>query len=197
MTDRDEAPARRLRWWFPAAFVLATAAVAFVALSNLGDAGDPPPPSIPDLAELSSDAPAVEELAPDFSVPTVTGDDFTLSGHLAVTGRPVLLNLWATWCAPCRAEMPLLQATSEAHPEIEFVGVAIDDGRDAVTAFVEEVGVDYVIGLDEDNAVRDAYPVLGMPATFVIAADGTIVQTHIGILTEDTLAELIAAGSGA
>jgi thiol-disulfide isomerase/thioredoxin len=199
MTE-PEAP-QRLRWWFPALFLIASiaAVVAVVAWDRQGAAGDSGPdstPTLPDLAALSSEAPQPDDAAPDFSVRTVDGGTFTLGEHIATDGRPVLLNLWATWCPPCRAEMPLLQEASERHPEVRFVGIAIDDSEDEVTAFTSEVGVDYVIGLDDEDVVRDAYPVLGMPATFLIDPEGSIVDSHIGILTEESLEAMLAGDVG-
>lgn len=200
MTE-PEAP-RRLRWWFPALFVIASVA-AVVALVAALQRDDTPSSSLasatttfPDLASFNTDAPQPEDAAPDFSVRTLDGSTFTLADHLAADGRPLFLNLWATWCGPCRAEMPILQAASEAHPEVRFVGVAIEDSEGSVADFVAEIGVTYDIGLDDDNVVRDAYPTLGMPTTFLIDPDGSIAKTHIGIVTVESVEELLIEAFG-
>jgi thiol-disulfide isomerase/thioredoxin len=201
MTE-PEAP-RRLRWWFPALFVIAGVA-AVVAIVAALQRDDTPAPSLasattttfPDLASFNTDAPQPEDAAPGFSVRTLDGSTFTLADHLATDGRPLFLNLWATWCGPCRAEMPILQDASEAHPEVRFVGVAIEDSERSVADFVAEIGVTYNIGLDDDNVVRDAYPTLGMPTTFLIDPGGSIAKTHIGIVTAETVEELLIEAFG-
>jgi len=129
------------------------------------------------------------EIAPIFSVPTTDGDDFSLSEHIASDGRPVFLNLWASWCFPCREEMPAIDAASVAHPEVEFVGVAVQDSEADAAEFAEEIGVSYILGFDNDGDVEDAYNPLGLPASYIISGDGVIVERIFGKVTEQDLAE--------
>ena len=132
------------------------------------------------------------EIAPIFSVETTDGEEFSLSDHLASDGRPVFLNLWASWCFPCREEMPAIDAASKAHPEVAFIGVAVQDTLDDATAFADEIGVSYVLGFDGDGGVEDAYAPLGLPASYLISADGVIVERIFGKVTEEDLAEKFA-----
>lgn len=142
-----------------------------------------------DMAELSGSTPGADEPAPDFSVRTFDGGDFTLSVHLADDGRPVILNLWASWCLPCRTEMPLLDAFAAANPDVQVLGVAVRDDPTAAGEFATETGVGYLLGYDDKEEVDSAYRALGLPATFWIAPDGTIAKRMFGAVTEEDLAE--------
>ena len=129
------------------------------------------------------------EIAPLFSVPTADGGTFSLDAHLATDGRPVFLNLWASWCFPCRSEMPAIDAASLTHTEVAFVGVAVQDIRSDADKFLSEIGVTYTIGFDENNDVDDEYRPLGLPASYIISSDGVILERIFGEVTEEDLAE--------
>lgn len=141
----------------------------------------------------SVSAPAVGYYAPDFSVSTLTGESFTLS---ELRGQPVVVNFWATWCPPCRAEIPFFQAAARKYNgQVAVVGV--DDGEPApiVASFVSEMGMTYPVPLDEDSAVSRAYRVNSLPTTFFIDAQGVVRNIHIGIINqavlEDNITQLI------
>jgi cytochrome c biogenesis protein CcmG, thiol:disulfide interchange protein DsbE len=108
------------------------------------------------------------------------------------TGRPTLVNLWATWCGPCRKEMPVLQDAYEAHAgEVLFLGVdTLDDPRRAV-AFLREVGATYPQVVDGDGQIMDGLRIRGLPVTVMLDASGTIVDRHVGALDRDRVEELI------
>jgi len=129
------------------------------------------------------------ELAPDFMVPTASGGQFSLSEHLATDGRPVFLNLWASWCFPCREEMPALDASSKVFTNVAFIGVSIQDSRPEAEDFLDDVPVSYEIGFDENGSVDADYRPLGLPASYIISSDGLILERVFGKLTEDDLAE--------
>ena len=112
--------------------------------------------------------------------------DFT---HLQ--GTPVILNFFASWCAPCKAEMPTLDDIHRAFEgEVAVVGLAIEGERPARET-VEETGVTYFIGLDEDGVLLDRYEGFGMPTTVFFDANGLVVDTHIGELTEEAFRDRI------
>jgi thiol-disulfide isomerase/thioredoxin len=157
-------------------------ALALLAGACASDAGSEP------SQEVSGDA----ELAPLFSVPTASGEDFSLAEHQATDGRPVFLNLWASWCFPCREEMPAINDASETLGDIKFIGVAIQDSRVDAEAFADEIGVTYTIGFDIENSVNAAYGPLGLPASYIISADGVILERIFGKVTEQDLAEKFA-----
>lgn len=112
-------------------------------------------------------------------------------------GRPLMLNFWATWCAPCRREIPLLQAlhTEQGQDGLQIIGIAIDRLPD-VTAFIGEYGVSYVnlVGQEDAMAVSDLFGLadLGLPFTVLAAADGQILTVHIGEVDVGQLREMVA-----
>jgi thiol-disulfide isomerase/thioredoxin len=131
------------------------------------------------------------DMATNFAVDLLDGDTFILSDELA-GGHPVLLNLWASWCTPCREEMPALDAASKNHPDVSFIGVAVEDDPTAAEEFAREVAVGYRLAIDETGKVSDAYPSPGLPATFLITTDGRIARVLYGQLTEEKVDTAIA-----
>ena len=110
--ESTEAQQRRVRWWFPAMFGVSAIAAVIAVIAWVQRDGTEPGPVVPDLSSLGGASPGVDDPAPDFSVTTFDGTVFSLVDHLATDGRPVVLNLWASWCVPCRAEMPAFDASA-------------------------------------------------------------------------------------
>ena len=103
-------------------------------------------------------------------------------------GTPVLVNIWASWCGPCRQEAPLLAAASRTYGDrVRFVGVDILDERGSARDFMHASGWTYPSIYDPNGSIRDGLGVLGQPATLFYAADGTLVKTWLGPLTEQAL----------
>jgi len=154
-------------------------------------------PSDGEVAVVHHGGSADVELAPAFAVETQSGETFSLDEHLANDGRPVFLNFWASWCFPCREEMPAIERASQAHPEVLFIGVDIrDPSRSKAEDFLEEINISYLIGFDEDNAVDNEYRPLALPASYLISTDGVIVERIFGIVTETILEEKFATHFG-
>ncbi|MGH9053150.1 MAG: TlpA family protein disulfide reductase [Acidimicrobiia bacterium] len=151
-----------------------------------------PPGALDALTDPGAFVPTQPEPAPDFDLTLFDGREFSLSGHLATDGRPVLLNLWASWCVPCREEMPLLDEVSRQHPEVLFLGVAVEDEPAAARAFAEEVAVTYPLAVDETGTMLVRYPTFGLPTTWFISSEGMIVGRVMGAVTEAQLEELLA-----
>ncbi len=180
--------------------LLAAASIGLYAWIQTRDAAD----TIPGESLLSATVPQVGqggpeegEAAPPFEVGVLGGGTFALEDHITNDGRPVFLNLWASWCAPCRAEMPAIDAAAARHPGVAFVGVAVrDPDYTAVAAFAEEIDVSYTIAYDREDEVADAYPVLGMPATFLISETGLVLHRRFGQLPEDEIDGFIATFFG-
>ncbi len=103
-------------------------------------------------------------------------------------GTPMVVNFFASWCAPCRAEMPDFEAVHQAlGDQVRFVGLAFNDPVEEAASIIDETGVTYTWGVDTDGDIFDAYDAGVMPTTVLVAADGTIVDVHGGILTEAEL----------
>ena len=123
--------------------------------------------------------------APDFDLPTLNGHSLSLQ-HLR--GKPVLINFWATWCEPCIAELPLLDAAAQSHAD-ELIVIGINEGdpiRD-VDSFIEHQALSYTILLDYDQTVGILYKVSGYPTSIFIDADGVIRAIYLGEIPPDQL----------
>lgn len=120
-------------------------------------------------------------LAPDFTLTTLAGDEVTLS---ELRGDPVILNLWATWCPPCRAEMPAIQAVYEKYREqglqVLAVNMTYQDSAPAAADFVQEFKLTFPIPLDTTGIVGNGYQMRALPSTFFIDREGVIQQVIIG-----------------
>ncbi|HUG08306.1 MAG TPA: TlpA disulfide reductase family protein [Acidimicrobiia bacterium] len=125
--------------------------------------------------------------APEFSVEVFDGATFTLS---EARGTPVVVNLWASWCPPCREEIPDISAFAEAHPEVQVIGVAVEDAERSARDFAAEIGASYPLAMGT-TGFEDAYPNLGLPATYIIDSNGTITDVFNGIVDEEILEGLV------
>ena len=131
----------------------------------------------------SADAACVADAKPaaDFTLPTLDGKSFKLS---TLRGKVVLLNFWATWCGPCKAEIPsFVELQQQYKNDLVVVGLSVDDPADKAKAFATEYKINYpvVLGLGHDD-IQDAYgPIYGIPASFLISRDGKVCKRHLGI----------------
>ncbi len=124
--------------------------------------------------------------APDFTLRGPNGETVRLSDF---AGHPMLINFWATWCPPCRFEMPLLEQTYEKLKDQGFVvlGVDVQEGPDLVNPYIQEMGLTFPVALDRGGAVSTAYRVAALPTTVFVDANGVVTDIHRGALIEDTL----------
>jgi cytochrome c biogenesis protein CcmG, thiol:disulfide interchange protein DsbE len=141
-------------------------------------------------ADRLNPEPAIGYLAPDFALITLDGAEFRLS---EVRGTPVVLNFWATWCGPCRRELPALQAAAERYAD-EVLIVGVDQGEEAATVqgFVDDLGLTFPIPMDRELAVAGEYNVKGLPTTFFVDSHGVIRHVWAGEMNSVTLAEGIS-----
>lgn len=142
-------------------------------------------PQGPDLAYRAAGPPLplpTDRLAP------VTASQF--AGVLVgLRGKPVVVNVWASWCPPCRAEMPLLERASRTYADrVVFLGVASRDSPAAARDFLDEVGVTYANVFDTSGAVRRDLRLRGFPTTYVFDERGELVEAVVGGITEPRLA---------
>lgn len=131
---------------------------------------------------------------PAYAATTVEGDSISLAG---MRGKAVLLNVWATWCHPCREELPDLQRLHERHAPrgLTVVGVSVDDASTAgtdVRDFARRYGVTYPLWRDPDERVLSTFRAVGVPNTYLIAPDGTLLWKRLGPVKADD-PELAAA----
>jgi cytochrome c biogenesis protein CcmG/thiol:disulfide interchange protein DsbE len=109
-----------------------------------------------------------------------------------LAGRPMVVNLWATWCEPCREEMPMLQAAQKRYgARVQFVGVNTKDRPDWAAEFLEEVKVTYPEVVDFDGQLLASVRSLGLPVTLVLDRQGQVSGRQIGRITEERLTELV------
>ena len=131
--------------------------------------------------------------APEFTLQTLAGEPFRLAD---TRGRVVVLNFWATWCGPCRFEIPdFVEMQDEFGREnVVFVGVSLDDeaSPEEVRAFTEELEVNYPVMLDDGSAHAEYGPITSLPTTFVIDREGRIQAYIPGMVTRELLRPLIA-----
>lgn len=121
---------------------------------------------------------------PAFSLPAAASDRPALSSAQLATGKPRLLNIFASWCLPCAAEAPQLMALREAGVDID--GIAIRDARPDVDGFLRRYGNPYArIGLDARSAVQIALGSSGVPESFIIDGRGRIAYQHVGDIRAD------------
>ena len=116
--------------------------------------------------------------APAIAVPKLFGGGtLTLSEH---RGRPVVVNFWASWCEPCMREMPHLVEFARAHPDIDVLGIAVNDRPGDSRRFAERMGVPFDLGVDREGDVASDYDVPGLPITVVVDRDGRLASHFVG-----------------
>lgn len=158
-------------------FLMVSAALLIVGAAWIGVStrlpGGTGTPGIP--------APQTGFLAPDFTLNTLEGETVTLS---ALRGQAVIVNIWASWCLPCRAEMPALQTVYDEYADQGLALLAVNatsqDSVSAAVGFIDELGLDFPVLLDTDGDVGRMYQVSALPSTFFISPDGTIAEVVIG-----------------
>ncbi len=131
--------------------------------------------------------------APEFTLKTLAGGQVSLSDY---RGRPVLINFWASWCAPCRTEMPDIIAAYKAHRDTGLEVLAIDNTQldviDDVRQFVDTFQMPFPVPLDEQGEVARAYRVLGLPTSVFVDGEGVVRAVNIGPMTAETIEKHLA-----
>jgi thiol-disulfide isomerase/thioredoxin len=130
----------------------------------------------------------IGNLAPDFRLTTDDGRSFSLRD---LQGRPVMINFWATWCGPCRLEMPEIVRFAEMTPELVVLAVNVGEDLAPVDRFAQEFAMALPVVLDQTGEVQDLYQVRAMPTTYFIDRDGVIRAVWAGVLTTSRLTELL------
>jgi thiol-disulfide isomerase/thioredoxin len=133
----------------------------------------------------------ISALAPDFEYNTPDGKTTKLSD---LRGKVVVINFWATWCRPCREEMPALQRVASANSDVVFLEIDMQEPGDKVRSFIDQLGLDLLVPvLDTDGATTKRYGVLSFPSTFFVDATGVVRHIEIGgPMTDDEIRSGIA-----
>jgi thiol-disulfide isomerase/thioredoxin len=132
----------------------------------------------------------VGRTAPSFEAVTLDGDPFSLE---ATRGKPVVLAFWASWCGPCRGELPELSELQAQRDDIAIYAVNVDRDRRKADAFLRQVKVDLPVVWDNQSLAMGQYDVLSMPTTFVLDAQGTVKLRKVGYSSSKGLTEILAA----
>jgi peroxiredoxin len=193
----DEAPQRRRVWRGPwRSVVLPLLVVGAIAAaiwwleyrpesgSSAGDASYGPVAMPAELVPAGMDiSPKAGSLAPDFLLETLDGGEIRLSD---LRGKGVILNLWATWCGPCRKEMPQFVAAYDRYQAegLEIIAVNVQEPASIIRPFVEDFGMDFPVALDRRGKVSDEYRIIGLPTTYFIDREGVVRDVFQGPFLE-------------
>lgn len=138
----------------------------------------------------------IGKAAPDFALKTLDGKNLKLSD---LRGKAVVLNFWATWCPPCKVELPwFVDLQKQYGPNgLQIVGISEDEGgKEKVAAFVKEMGVNYTIAVDDDSVSQKYGDVEDLPTTFYIDRNGKIVEFAMGLVDRSEIEQKLKAAMG-
>lgn len=170
--------------WIAAIALVAIIGAGWIYLSRDASAKTGPTPV--------TTAPYVGNLAPDFTLQTTSGESFTLSEFTAGDGTPVVLNFWATWCPPCRVEMPYFENASRRYDgRIAVLGVNQVESPDAVADYATKNGITYPLLLDSDMKVNNRFGVVNLPTTLFIDRNGVVREVLVGTINQGVLDDRI------
>lgn len=143
------------------------------------------------LLDTAGVVPAVGDQAPDFAFTLTDGTTQRLSD---LRGKKVLINFWATWCAPCRLEMPELQAASVKYAD-QLVVLAVNrvESPSDIVAFGKEFNTTFPLITDREAAICNRYGAQNLPTTYLINSDGTVAERHLGPIDRQFIADRLAA----
>jgi thiol-disulfide isomerase/thioredoxin len=130
---------------------------------------------------------------PDFSATTLTGETVQLSAY---RGQVVMLNFWATWCPPCRAEMPTIDTAYRQYGPQGFTVLAVNNGEtpDRIAPFAQALGLRIPLVLDTNTRIQRQFAIEAYPTSIFIGRDGAVYATHVGIVNPSQLTQYIETG---
>jgi peroxiredoxin len=182
---QDEEPEERNRWRFlvvPAVVIVLVGALVVLLQSGQDDTVGATT-QITFGGKATGTAPKVGAAAPDFTLPSLGGKAVSLSSY---KGKVVLLNFFATWCPPCRAEMPDLESSYKELKDkgLEIIAVDLQEDQNTVSGYVKSLGLSFTILLDRGADVFGQYHVTGLPTSYFIDRDGVVREVAIGALNK-------------
>lgn len=143
---------------------------------------EPLPTSSATLAEqMQQSGLSIGSIPPALTLETLEGEQFD---QTVLSEKHVILNFWATWCEPCRLEMPdIAQLANEYPDDLAVVAINLKEDEAAITSFLEELGLhDFHVLLDREGKLADQFQVIALPTTYFLNKDGTIAHKHIGFM---------------
>lgn len=152
------------------------------------------PDTVADCSEFAADGATAADgdTLPTLRLPCLVGDEDVAMSDLG--DRPVLVNLWASWCAPCREEMPLLQDAYERYGDrIGFLGVNTEDPPSAAASLLTDLGVTYASVVDRERRLLNELAAPGLPVSLAVAGDGRVLARQVGQMSAERLEELLSA----
>ncbi|HEU0169197.1 MAG TPA: TlpA disulfide reductase family protein [Chloroflexota bacterium] len=141
-------------------------------------------------SQRAPSAPEVGRPAPEFQLGSLAGPERSLADY---RGHPIVLNFWATWCEPCKEEMPALQSAAASRKDLVILGIDNVEPAVRVKPFVEQYGITFPILLDQDGSVIEQYRIIGMPTSFFVDRAGVLRASYQGALTPDVLSQDLTA----
>lgn len=137
--------------------------------------------------------PDLPDVAPEISVETLQGESFRLT---ELKGQVVVLNFWATWCGPCRKEIPDFTRFAEDYPQVPMIGISMDDLPPArVKAKAKALGIRYPVAMVTQE-IRRAYNVRTLPTTVIVGPDGEVAYARTGTMSYQSLVRAVRKVSG-
>ncbi len=175
----NDSLAGNIKWLpFGALLLVSLAVTGFWKVEKSREVAPKPISQAP--ASVQRPQPVMEgKTAPSFTLPTIAGAELSLEDY---RGKFVFLNIWATWCAPCREEMPSMQRLYEkmVNTNFEMLAMSIDAGEEEVIKFINEYGLTFPVPMDVSQEISAQYKITGVPETFLIGPDGVIMHHIIG-----------------
>ncbi len=142
----------------------------------------------PLTAQRERQIPQSGQRFPDFTLETLDGEKLTFSEFV---GKPIVLNFWATWCDPCKAEMPLFETIYRQNSGVVVLGVNYNEPAIIIRRFVEEREITFPILLDADGKIAEKFQVFGFPTTYFVDREGILRGMHVGQLDEGLLSSYL------
>jgi peroxiredoxin len=185
---QDAPPPGRRRWIVAAMGALAVALFTVPLLRGPGS--DAPAPATSASGSAGTCAASKGKANLDFTLKDVNGADVRLSDY---KGKVILLNFWATWCGPCRVEMPEFESLYNQHKDEGFTILAINNAETAaqIQGFRQELGLNFPMLMDESGEIQRLYNIDGYPRTFLLDRNGIIIARQWGPLTVEQIQELV------